>query len=69
MNEVFKAVDSDDEQLSYFYFDGKGKQMIVDAIVCNQETFINHVKTFGARFDEEESHRARMIDPVLVATW
>lgn len=69
MNEAFKAVDSLDGRLSYFYFDGNGKQTIIYSAICSSEEFVNYVRKNGGDFKEERIDRSRMINPVLIATW
>lgn len=70
MKQLFKAVDSLDNEPSWFFFDGEGK--FTSTFVFKSDSpdgLIRFHKKFGASLTEKKGTRDRMINPELVAEW
>lgn len=69
MNQVFKAVDSLDNELSLFHFDNEGGETIHSLEGFEEEYLIKRFRRSGCDWPEGNDSRTRMINPVLVAEW
>ena len=70
MHQVFKATDSADQTVSYFYFDNEGGETVHELIDdMSDSEVIEEFKRRGCDWDEEPETRSRMINPVLIAEW